>query len=299
MKIDDLAFVVNPRAGSGYAAEVWRALLAGDRDLAGARVVSAGASEEAAAAIDEALAGRPRRLVVVGGDGSLNLAANRILASGRGGEVELGLVPAGTGSDLARTLALPRRARAALARAVDGPVRPFDVLRLTTAGTVRYALNVASAGISGRVDELVNAQAKRGTAAFLTATLTALRTFRPFHAAVEVDGEPWYDGGVFLLAVANARSFGKGMRVAPRAEVDDGLADVVLVRPLPGWRVPFELPRLYLGRHLDRPAVAWRRARRVRFEPAEPLPPFDVDGETVPSGAADFELLPGALLFAG
>ena len=114
---------------------------------------------------------------------------------------------------------------------------------------------------------------------------------------MEVDGELWHDGGVFLLAVANGRSFGKGMRIAPRAEVDDGFADLVLVRPLPGWLVPFELPRLYLGRHLGSRYVDWRRARHVRLVPAGALPPFDVDGETLPSGAADFELLPAALRF--
>jgi len=137
----------------------------------------------------------------------------------------------------------------------------------------------------------------RGTAAFLTATLKALSLYRPFAGRVELDGEPWYEGEVFLLAVANGRSFGKGMRVAPRAEVDDGLADVVLVRPMPRWQIPLRMPRIYLGTHLDQPSVAWRRARRVRLEPTGPLPPFDVDGELLASGAATFEMLPGAVRF--
>jgi diacylglycerol kinase family enzyme len=296
----ELAYVVNPRAASGHAGEVWRTLLAADRRLAGSLVISATEPAEAAGAIDAALAtGSIRRLVVVGGDGSLRLAADRLLASGRGHEVELALVPAGTGSDFARTLRLPRDPRVALTRALDLPARPLDALRIGTAGAIHYALNVASAGISGKVDELVNAQASRSALAFLTATLAALRRYRPFAARVEVDGELWYAGDVFLLAVANGRSFGKGMRIAPRAEVDDGLADVVLVRPLPGWQVPLQLPRLYLGRHLGSPFVEWRRTRRVRFEPAGELPPFDLDGETVPSGSATFELLAGALRFAG
>jgi diacylglycerol kinase (ATP) len=314
---EGVAFLVNPRAASGGAGRLWEELLAAEPRLAGATVVSAGEPTAAAAALDAALAaaraappdrarGAPpgaapaaglRRLVVVGGDGSVHLAANRLLAGGRGREVELALVPAGTGSDLARAVGLPAEPRAALALALDGAARPLDALRVATAAETRWALCVASAGISGVVDQLVNARPVRRPTAYLTATLAALRRYRPFRAAVEADGEAWYEGEVFLLAAANTHSFGKGMRIAPAAAPDDGLADLVLVQPLPGWRVPLELPRLYLGAHLGRPYVAFRRARRMRLAPAGDLPPFDLDGEPMPSGPATFELVPGALRF--
>lgn len=287
-------FLMNPKAGSGRAGRIWEKLR-----LAEARAITATDPAAASRELEQALAGEPpERLVVIGGDGSVHLAVNTLFRTGLQDRVALGLVPAGTGSDLARTLGLPREPRAALDRALTAVPRPIDILAVRVDGQEpHWVLNIASAGISGRVDELVNAQPLRGTAAFLTATLKALGSYRPFTGRIELDGEPWYEGGVFLLAVANGRCFGKGMRVAPRAEVDDGLADVVLVRPKPRWQIPLRMPRIYLGTHLDQPGVTWRRARRIRLEPDGPLPPFDVDGELLPSGAATFELLPGAARF--
>lgn len=292
-------FLVNPRAGSGRAGRIWDELRPLESRAQGRAITAAdpaAADRELARSLTE---NPPDRIVVIGGDGSVHLAVNALFRMGLQDRIALGLVPAGTGSDLARTLGLPREPRAALDRALAALPRPLDALAVLVDGREpHWALNVASAGISGLVDEMVNAQPVRGTAAFLTATLKALGRYEPFAGRIELDGEPWYQGGVFVLAIANGRCFGKGMRVAPRAEVDDGLADVVLVRPMPRWQIPLRMPRVYLGTHLDQQSVSWRRARRIRLEPEGPLPPFDVDGELLPSGAVTFELLPGAVQFA-
>jgi diacylglycerol kinase (ATP) len=89
------------------------------------------------------------------------------------------------------------------------------------------------------------------------------------------------------------------MRVAPQARPDDGLFDLVLVGEVAGWELIRRLPQLYFGRHLGARPVRYRQAREVRLEPLAPLPVFDVDGETYPSGAATFTLVPGALAVAG
>lgn len=296
----DVVFVVNPTAAGGRAGTLWSSLSGARPDLADAEVVLADDADSTVTAIERALAGPVQRLVVVGGDGTLHLAANTVLARGRGASVALGLIPAGTGSDLARTLEIPRDPEAALARAVGGMPRLLDALQLDTAdGRRRYVVNIASAGISGMVDAAVNASPRRGAGAYLWATLSALWRYRPRSCRVIVDGTVWFDGPLFLLAVANGRCFGRGMRVAPRAEPDDGLADVVLVESLPRWQLPLRLPRLYLGTHLRLAPVRWRRARRVRLEPHEELPPFDVDGEAMESAAAEVTILPGAIRIAG
>lgn len=293
-------FFVNPRAGSGRAARVWEELRLRHRLAERATVVMADDAATAAAQLDAVLArapgdrglAAPRRVIAVGGDGTAHVAVNRLVASPRRGELALGFVAGGTGSDLAANFGLPRRPEAALARALTAAPSPVDVVRVSAGDERRIVLNVASAGLSGLVAARVNARAKRRAGVYLAVTLGAIAAYRPFRAAVEVDGDPWFEGEVYLLAVANGRSFGKGMQVAPEAAVDDGLADVVLVRAMPGWRVAFELPRLFTGKLLGAGPVIWRRGRRVRLLPASPLPPLEVDGETIPAAPAEYELVP-------
>jgi diacylglycerol kinase (ATP) len=294
----ETVFFVNAGAGGGRGARVWEALRLGHRLAERSTVVMADGPGAAVAQLDRELqrASSPvRRVVVVGGDGTAQLAAGRLIASPRRAELALGYVAAGTGSDLAVNLGLPKRPDAALARALTAEPKRIDVVRLRSGDQCRTVLNVASAGLSGLVAGRVNAKPRRGAVAYLGATLAALLAYRPFEASVEVDGELWYEGAIYLLAVANGRCFGNGMRVAPEALVDDGLADVVLVRALPRWRVPIELPRLFTGRILAAGPVSWCRGRRVRLRPRGPLPPLELDGETLPGGAADYELVPGAL----
>jgi len=219
------------------------------------------------------------------------------VADGLADRVALGMVPGGTGSDLARTLGLPKGPAAALAHALESEPRPIDLLRLTSGAESRVVLNVASAGISGMVATRTNAMPVKGTLVYLTGALRAVAAYRPFDARVTVDGKLFHEGGIYLLAVANGPAFGKGMKVAPRAEMTDGVADVVIVKALPPWRVPLELPRLYLGNLLSSRAVTWRRGSHVLFEPAGDLPPLELDGETLPGAAAEIEVLPAALRF--
>lgn len=296
----DVVIVVNPRAGSGRAVAVWERVRREVPQAEGARLVLADDPAVAAAQLDAALtADDPpaRRLIAIGGDGTMHLAANRLVADGLADRVALGMVPGGTGSDLASTMGLPHDPAAALRRALEVEPRSMDLLRVETGGERRVVLNVASAGISGPVAQRVNAMAVRRPTVYLTEALRAVATFRPFRGRVIVDGEEFYDGAMYLLAVANAPVFGKGMKVAPKASVTDGQADVVVIKGMPRWAVPFRLPRLYLGNLLGSRAVIWRRGRRVRLEPRDPLPPLEVDGDTIAAHDTDFELLPRALHF--
>ncbi len=298
--IEETAVLVNPAAGGGRAGRVWDRLVAAVPELAGARRVAGAGAGAARAELEELLAGDMRRLIAVGGDGTAHLAANAILAAGRGERVDFGLVPAGTGSDLARGLDLPARPEAALRRALAAAPRPIDAIEIRTdAGERRWAVNTASAGLSGAVVVGINANPRRGKLAYLSATLRGLLRYRPAVCRVEVDGEELYDGEIFLAAVANGRYFGNGMKVAPEARLDDGHLDVVAVPPVPLWHLPYRLPQFLTGRHLKLPIVRFRKARRVRLEPRQggpdPFPPYEVDGEVLASGPAELRVLPGAL----
>jgi diacylglycerol kinase (ATP) len=290
--------VVNPAAGGGRAAARWRELEARARSLAVFDVAVAPGPEATRKAVLRAVAAGCDRVVAVGGDGTAHLVAGTLLAAGAARRVTLGIVPAGTGSDLARALGVPRDPRAALPRALLGPPAAVDAGRCETAAGSSFFANIASAGISGLVDEKVNAVPDRGATAFLRSTLAALREYRCVPVAVALDGEPWFEGPMLLLAVANGTTFGKGMRVAPSARVDDGLFDVVLAGDLGRGQIAALLPRLYLGRHLGSRHVRHARAARVTLVPLAPLPVFDMDGEPYASCRAEFSVLPSALRFA-
>lgn len=288
------AILVNPRAGGGRAQAQWDKLAAQVPLLRSLPVLKPSSPEAMRESVRQLLAAGCQRLVVVGGDGTLHMVAGEILAAGAS-TVSLGLVPLGTGCDLARTLALPKGAREALEVALEGAAKPVDAGVIHGPGGREFFVNVASAGISGLVDELVNANPRRGALAFLTSTLKALRRYRPVMAQVEVEGQSLYSGPILLAAVANGTSFGKGMRIAPLARLNDGLLDVVVVEAVKGMQLLRRLPLVYLGRHLRLPQVRFARGKEIRVDFADRLPPFDVDGECVPSGSAKFSALPGAL----
>ena len=291
-----MAAVVNPTAGGGRAGAIWREIVSRVPALGAAQLVQ-GAD---AAAVRSELAGCLERgvdrVVVLGGDGSMHLVGNIVLELGRGADVAIGMVPLGTGSDLPRALGLPADPHACAARVASAEPNAVDALELTTDdGRRRFVVNVASAGISGLVDEMVNRMPRRGGSAYLRATLSGFLRYRPVHCRIRLDGEAWYEGEVYLLAAGNGTSFGRGMQIAPRARLDDGEMDVVLVLPAPRWQLLFRLGRLYRGTHLDSDFVRWRRARTLELEPSTPLPPFDLDGEVFPSAPVTIRVLPRAL----
>jgi len=294
--VAQFAAVVNPTAGGGRVGAVWEDLVRRVPELGAAHLIQAADADGVRRELGDWLARGVDRVVVLGGDGSMHLVANVVLDLGRGGDVALGMVPLGTGSDLPRALGLPDDAAACAARVVRAAARPADALLLETAdGRRRWVVNVASAGISGLVDEAVNAMPQRGESAYLRATLSALWRYRAVPCRVRVDGQAFFEGEILLLAAANGTCFGRGMQVAPRARIDDGEMDVVLVRAVARWQLLFRLGRLYRGTHLESEFVVWRRGRLLEIEALAPLPPFDLDGEVFPSASASIRVVPGAL----
>jgi diacylglycerol kinase (ATP) len=153
--------------------------------------------------------------------------------------------------------------------------------------------------VAGVVVEAVNKLTKRGTAVYTLATIKALLGYRPVSCRVHVDGQLLYEGPIFLLAAANGVTFGKGMKVAPRAKTDDGLADVVVVGNLPRWQLPFRLPQLQLGYHLGARPVIFRQARSMRCEPLGPFTAYELDGDVGPAGPLELKVLAGGLRILG
>ncbi len=236
---------------------------------------------------------KPDALVVVGGDGMINLGVQALA----GTRVPLGLVPSGTGNDMARGLGIPiddtEGAIEALAAALHRPPRIIDAGDIGFAGgTARFAC-ILSAGFDALVNERANRMTRpRGPARYTIALLVELAKLRPIEYTLTLDGVVHHERAL-LVAVANNLSFGGGMKVAPDARLDDGLFDVVLVRPLGRLAFLRIYPRVFAGTHISDPRVVVHRAASVRVEAAGVV--AYADGERIAPLPVDIEMDAGGL----
>ncbi len=240
----------------------------------------------------EAIARGFRRIVAVGGDGTWSNVANGILRTGV--PAKLGLVPGGTGCDLAKTLRIPPRDVSACCRIVlAGHSRRIDVGRVED----RYFLNIAGFGYDVAVlEDSWSVSYLEGSALYVYCALRQLRSFRGLTVAAEADGRPLRDHELLMLIVANARVFGGGFQIAPHADLADGKLDVVAFGNMGlGSRLGVML-RLLRGRHLTHPKVEAISTSRLacRFEAP---PSYETDGEWNRARSAELviEALPRAL----
>jgi diacylglycerol kinase family enzyme len=201
-------------------------------------------------------------------------------------------------------LGLPRRFEDALGVIEAGVLRTID------AGWVEFHdgsgrpcqrgfVNEASAGLSGATVRGVGRFSKRigPRSGYAAGAVAAILAHRPAAVAVEIDGDRVYEGDVSLVVGANGRSFGAGMPIAPRAEIDDGRLEVVLVRGLSTPRLLLHLPSLFRGRHLDHAAVSRYSARELRVVSLRTSAAMDVevDGEAAGQLPLRVEIRPAAL----
>jgi YegS/Rv2252/BmrU family lipid kinase len=297
--------VVNPRSANGKTGRALPGLLERARTILGEDlgVLVTQHPGHATALTVEALGAGADCVVAVGGDGTNNEVVNGFIrpdGTSRRPEARFSFVPMGTGGDLRRTFGLDQDVDKALARA-RGVGAPVDVGLLEMTGhdgkvVTRAYVNVASAGLSGMVDKMVNATSKAlGPLSFAAGSLRGLMAFHPYDMTVTVDGRVVHHGLAALCTAANGRFFGGGMRVSPGSDPSDGLLDVVC---LPAWgRAAFvaHAVRLYQGDIRDAPGVTHVQGREVRMESREEVL-LDVDGEQPGRLPATFRVLPGAIL---
>ena len=282
-------FLLNPAAGRwGAAARLDRLRVLASAAGAGFVVSKSGADVAAQArrAVEDGVA----RLVVAGGDGTMHQAAQGLAGSG----CALGVVPLGTGNDLAGTLGVPSDLDAATARALTGGVRALDLVRVE--GTV--CIGDAGVGFDSEVTRFANEVKRlRGPLVYAYAVLHTLATFKPPMMRVDYDGGT-FSGRVMFAVVANLPRFGGGMRIAPAALPDDGWLDLVIVRELSRLRLLAVFPKVYRGTHVDHPEIQIARTHRAEITLDREMTLYG-GGEPVATHAAGqpfvAELIPGAL----
>jgi diacylglycerol kinase (ATP) len=316
----EVALLVNPAAGKGRAGRAVEPVTARLRDAGCAvRVLTGTDAADARRLADEAVAGGAGALVTLGGDGLVNLAVQAVAETA----TPLGVVPAGSGNDIARGLGLPLRDPLAAADVVAaGHVRAVDAVRYVAGtpgdgvgtpgdgagpagdvegpagaggadGPPRWFAGVLGAGF----DSVVNERANRmrwpsGRQRYNLAILAELRVFRPLPFVLTVDGVR-VETEAMLVAVGNAASYGGGMRVCPTAHMDDGRLEVTVVGPVSTPEFVRVFPRVYRGTHVRHRAVTAVRACQVSL--SAPGVVAYADGERFGPLPATCTARPGAL----
>ena len=288
-----IRFLLNPAAGRGRGrAHLDELRLLASR--AGAGFATSRKPEDLVRFAQDAAEDGVERLLVAGGDGTLHLAAQGLA----GTDCALGVIPLGTGNDLARALGTPLALVPSVERALEAPVRRIDLARVGET----YCIGYAGMGIDSEVTHFANQVRRlRGPLVYPYALISTLFSFTPPVMRVEHD-EGTFEGRVMFSVAANLPSFGGGMRIAPEARIDDGLLDLVIVKAIPRLTLLTIFPKVYFGRHVSHPAVTILKTRRAVLTVDRPLTMYG-GGEPVrpvkPGEPVEIEVVPGGLAVAG
>ncbi len=287
MPTGEIAVLVNPTSGKGRGRAAAGLAVARLREAGlTVRTLVADDATSAEAAARAAVAAGCEALVAVGGDGLAHVATQAVAGTG----VPLGVVPAGTGNDVARSLDLPLKdASAAADVVVRGRTRDIDLAR----SGARWYATVLAAGFDAVVNERANKMSwPRGQMRYNIATLAELRTFRPIRYVLDLDGRE-HVVDAMLVAVGNGPSFGGGLRITHGARLDDGLLDVVIIKPVSKPELVRTYPKLFKGTHVTHPQYERHLVRRVTV--AAPHIVSYADGERFGALPLTVEVDPGAL----
>jgi YegS/Rv2252/BmrU family lipid kinase len=284
--------IVNPAAGGGRARGFWRRCAIACAGL-GFEVVETSRRGDAA---DYAAAAGDRLVVAVGGDGTAHEVVNGLLRRSAARPPRVGFLQRGTGADLRRSIASPRRPEDVAAWLTTDRWRPLDAGRLSTSTGRRYFINVADAGIGAEVVRRAarGPGALGGTVNFLGAAVISLARHQNAAVRLRLDDGPVLQRRVRTIAVANGAYLGGAMRIAPQAQPDDGWFEVVTIGDVGRWLGIRSLPMLYRGTHGQLSQVEFGRARRVEIESEQPIG-VEADGELAGTTPAVFEIVPAAL----
>ena len=284
--------ICNPAASGGdYDPEKLRQEL-GDYDLEWITTGSAGDATEAATEWHEGL------LIVAGGDGTITEVVNGLGLAGFPEGVTLGILLAGTGNDLAATLAIPEDPDEAEDVLHQNRVRTLDVARVRSERVgEQFFINVATGGMGAEVSGAADGEMKNrwGKLTYLRASLEVARQYEAKEVTLTLDGVERKLHAV-NLAIGNCRFAGSGWLAAPRANPEDGLLDLVVIEDVGVLEVLKLTPAVLTDSdYLDKEGVFFARAKEIRVEASPGSLEFTVDGEVIGDEPVVFAVIPRAL----
>ena len=288
--------ILNPVAGGQTHAERLRQRL--ERLIDGDFVYTSEAGEAVRLSSEAARTGYDT-VIAVGGDGTVREVATGLYLGG--GAPRLGIVPVGTGNDLAFSLGLPPDIEQAAAVATGECAVAMDLVRASRPGgseEPRFLANAAVAGFAGRIGDGMSPTFRRRLRpiAYPVAALRQIRDIRPYAVRLEVDGRA-IETRALMVIMANGEYAGGRIRFAPGASTGDGQLDLVIIHAVSAPKLATLIPRVLSGRHAGHTGVSLYRATSVRIQ-SETDMWINLDGDTWQSGPAHFEVIPSALRVA-
>lgn len=257
-------FIVNKISGNGKGRKVWKKIekLLQEKQIH-YQVRFTERPKHAVEIVKEISSETGLTVVAVGGDGTIHDVANGLIDS----NIPLGIIPAGSGNDLARALQIPMNYQKALERILIGEQRKMDVGRIGN----EYCITVTGIGFDGKVaEENSSSKYKKwlntfrlGNLSYGLSFLHVLFQYRPVNVQLKVDEKNFSFLNVWFIAIANTPSYGGGIKICPEACYDDGLFDICIVHDLPKWELLRTFPKAFVGKHVLHPGVTMIRGKQV------------------------------------
>lgn len=237
-------------------------------------------------------------ILAVGGDGTVNEVVNGIMQAKADQKTlapALCVVPAGTANDLAHSLGAKANADHVKQILERGKTRMVDLGIIQQTDQQRYFINIASAGLGGAVVHRMGGSAWMGAnLKFMWAIARTFLSYRRTTLNCHFDGQPW-KGEALVIAIANGQRFGSGIYIAPHAQLDDGLLEVVVLGRISNWDYLRHIGKLRKGLKIEHPEVHYFSAREIRLDDPSGQTLMETDGELLGQAECRISVLPAAL----
>lgn len=296
--------IVNPVAGNGKGLTDWRLIskLLRDHHISFDFVFSEKKFHAIELAVEAVNKGY-RKIVVVGGDGTIHEVVNGVMIQKEvpSTEVLLAVIAVGTGNDWIRMFGIPRKYTDAIRAIVDGHSFLQDIARVSYYKSnfpqQRYMANVAGLGFDASVNKYYNRlkdEGRRGSWIYKWGMFKVILGYKTPRMKVTIDGEEIADQPIFSSTIGIGKYNGGGMMQMPNAVADDGLVDVTLIRKMSKLRVMANFMSLYNGKIYNIPKVSHHRGRKITVE-SFPESAIEVDGEALGYSPFEFETIDRAI----
>lgn len=304
---DKWLVIVNPHSGSNKCKRDWpkihKHLLAAAFDM---QIVKSERKYHALQLAHELIEKEGfTKIIVVGGDGTLNEVVNGIFKQSRykTSEISIGMITVGTGNDWARMYEVPESYKKQVKLITKGHTFLQDVGQVqylySTDIEKRYFINIAGMGYDALVAQKTNMmkeKGKGGPIAYLVNLISGLFQYKSINLDIEIDGDKVFSGKVFTMSIGICKYNGGGMMQLPHAVADDGLFDIMIIRKTNKYRIVTNIKNLYDGSFVTMPEVSYFTGKSVIVTAKSSNKLYlETDGESLGHSPLQFEIIPKAI----